>query len=228
MLRFKLENIVKDFIDEESDETVHNFRRYLGLAIAGVRELHMDISGSPTWDILDVDVNTQTISIPEDCMAISKLGYIALRSNAVIPLILDDDMNLNAEESEGVTVSVDDFKKSYGFPSITGVTYRKDLLNGVIKISSNIPTSYVYIEYLKDREKINGKYMVFPYEIEAVKSFIRWANVRSNSNVPENKVMRYERYWTRDRELALMRSNPMTLEEMVQEYRSTNTGAPRQ
>lgn len=226
MVRFKLENIVKEFIQEEGDQTVHNFQRYLGLAINAVRELHMDIDGSPTHKMIPVDATTQTISIPEGCLRIIKLGFVTSK-NVVVPLVLDGDMNLNVEASAGITLSVNEYGKNYDLPAIQGVTYRPDLLNGVIKVSSNIPTSHVYMEYIMDREKINGKYMVFPYESEAVKSFIRWANVRSNPIMSDNKINRYERYWIRDRDLAQMRASSMTLEEMVQEYRSTYTGAPR-
>lgn len=226
MVRFKLENIVKEFASERGEQTVHNFHRYLGLAINAVRELHMDMDGSPTWKLVPVDTNTQTISIPEGCMRVTKIGYLT-GTNAVRPLILDNDMALNPEESEGISEGTDEMGKGYDVAAIQGVTYRPDLLNGVIKVASNIATSHVYLEYLQDREKINGKYMVFPYEIEAVKSFIRWANVRSIPSTPENKINRYERYWIRDRGLAEARSSSMTLEEMIQEFRSTHTGTIR-
>ena len=222
MVKFRLDNIVREVMDEMEMESDQSFRRLLQLGISGVRELHMDVSGAPTFDTIKIDQNSLTATLPSNLIKIIRVGSLSLQ-NTIIPLLTQDGMVMNDKASPSFNGCI---LGTFGSPAIMGSGGRVDHQNGTLKVSSDINSDCLYIEYLADITQIDGMFMVSPYEVEAVKSWIRWANIRS-VEAKANLSIVYERQWNRDSGKAGSRINGVTLDQFIESYYKGLTGTIR-
>ena len=68
-----LDSIVKEYIIESGGATEHNYARLLQLAIKGLREIHIDVSGDPKAVYLTVSDN-DTVNLPDDYINYLKIA----------------------------------------------------------------------------------------------------------------------------------------------------------
>lgn len=230
MIGKSINNVVKEFIDEERGETLHNFRRYRGFAINGYRELHMDHSGAPSYKIIELDDSKNWVDLPEDCIVPILIGNINSANN-IVPMTLKQDMLLNDDDSEGfrswVFGGYGVNTQYFDIKSYVGSSYQRDVKNNRLKISSNRINGCIYLEYLADIEKVNGDYNVPIYECEAVKAYIRWANVRSNIRLPKNVRDDFMELFYIEKEKVGSRVTAQTPDQFISEVRKTYTSVPR-
>lgn len=223
MVQFKLIDIVKQFMSEIGLPTTHGVERYLQFGIDAIREMNMDVSGAPTWTVLEIDHNTQRATLPSNCIRILTIGELTNKNN-VRSLITDRNMVLSSGSSEPFRSHIFGEGHSYGNTAISGASYRNDYKMGQLKVSSGIASDCLYLEYLADVEHLDGKYMVLPYDKQAVISYIRWANVRSNLEVPQNARKEFKNQWLDDKGIAGLRTNAMTLDEWLETHYKGLTG----
>ena len=69
-----LQEVVQDYLNE-AELPQHKLYRLQKIAISGLQNLHMDVSGLPTTVSLDFDANTLTSPLPSDYITYRRIGY---------------------------------------------------------------------------------------------------------------------------------------------------------
>ena len=96
--------------------------------------------------------------------------------------------------------------------------YTVDKYNRLIRLSSNVNYPVV-LEYLSSSQKIDGKYIVHPYSVEAIKAFIYWASIRSLKSSNLGAIQMAEQAYVKQKVLAGQRHKSTTLEEFKQAFK---------
>lgn len=224
-----LHQIVTDFIDERDEQSLDNLDRYMNFGIKCIRDLHMRSNGAPSVKMLPIDENTQTVKIPDDCITVLAIAELTSKNDLKL-LTVKDGMVLNEHPSRGFGgyASFNGlFGKLFDAPSVYGAAYKIDPFHSRIKVSEEVKSDCLYVEYLADIQKIDGKFIVHPYDEEAVMGFIRYANIRSNMDVPlyERREAKSLYEEARDDSIAMNRS--FTMKELKDAMRKAHTLAPR-
>lgn len=109
-----LDQVVREYIIEKNDDTQHNYARLLQLGIHGLRELTMDVSGSPK--IIGLTVKDDlTVDLPKDYIRYMKIGVcggngeinaMGLNSELCLPRTADECGNPTIELNPPSSVSM--------------------------------------------------------------------------------------------------------------------------
>src|SRR3990172_2031586 len=76
----RLDDIVNGYMIETGHQTNHHYARYLHLAIQGLKELNMDVSGMPVTVLLELNDNN-TLNLPTDYIKYVKIGLVGSDGN---------------------------------------------------------------------------------------------------------------------------------------------------
>ena len=225
-----LQQIAIEFMDEREDQDAHGLDRVYRLALKGLRQLHMRVSGAPSFQMLTIDENTQTINIPDDAIRVILVAKLA-SNNDIVPLKVKDDMVLNTSPSYGYGKRYENnnyhLGHFFGAPSIAGPSYRDDRINNTLKISSAVGVSQLYVEYLADITKSDKSYIVHPYDEEAILAWIAYADVRNNRTIPLFERREAKRNWDEARKQCRRMHSSTTLKQLMDQIRSSYTGSVR-
>jgi archaellum component FlaF (FlaF/FlaG flagellin family) len=125
MASMTLDQVVREYIIEKNDDTQHNYARLLQLGIHGLRELTMDVSGSPK--IIGLTIKDDlTVDLPKDYIRYTKIGVCGSDGN-VCAMGLNNDMCLPRSSDECGNPKIAIQK-----PSSTSVASQTDINFGYI------------------------------------------------------------------------------------------------
>jgi hypothetical protein len=196
-------DVVKQYLLEKGEETPHLTRRALNAAIQVVKMLHWDVDGVPITDLFTLTSNKQ-ILIPDDMVKVIEVyttasgSKVTLTPSADLALLrtTDDCGNITLTQTDGVPSSAitnypstihynnhgENIGRYYGVNSSSIGSYVIDDEKGVIQIDPNSPFTKLYITYLSDVSRVNGKFLVDPMAEECLLAGIRWVMNRGKSN----------------------------------------------
>lgn len=197
----EMDEIVNFYLDaEESPDSLYG--RIHGLGVRAYRQIHMHAQGEPLSVELEVLAN-KTAILPCDCL--NKIGVGILNNHGEIsPLTEDNNLGLGNSSSinrvdKGVSgLLVDNTSAIFYNPNGTNVGtmltgqygsgarsdlgfFRIDWDQRLIIFDFNFPYTSVWLEYLPVFSN-DGTYIVNPFFVEAVLSFIEWKDKRRNAN----------------------------------------------
>lgn len=237
----QLEEVVREYLLEDGRDALHKFPQYLQYAINGLRDMHYDVSAQPKLAQCDLSA-ANSLSIPQDCIKIIKMAILGSNNN-LVEIYQDSRMLANPDITSGVTNAVPYFIGGNGLRNnnfiqngeiIGGLygnegggvyNYNIDLQAGTASFSSNV-SGPVYIYYLADPQRINGKLVIHPFLREPIKTWIYYDSVRKKRNVsrPEKDMAHNDYVWSKLH--ARKRFVSASLGEMINESRKTlNQGA---
>jgi len=218
-----LDELVREML-LEMGETEHKYMRFLQHGISCLRELNLDVDGVATQVILPI-TNIDTVILPKNYIKYRKIGLCGT-DGSIHALAINNDMcmgksydncgnpipkqpNSNAVSTGQVIGSfdsvVDNFRNGELLGRFFGAgggynplgEYRIDKQNNVIqlgRIGSGIRN--IVLEYLADRTMVNDSFMVHPYIIETVKSWIYWKSIQRNLRISlGEKQLAEQSYW---------------------------------
>ncbi len=252
-----LNDIIKGQLNEREDETSHNYTRLMRIAIDGLKDLYVDVSGVSKVIPLTVDTNTWTANIPSDYITKTRVS-VCIRER-LFPLMEDNNICLNRETDDcGNPATYVDF------PNLTGANngtywhnsqfykntnyrvgefigrgygqtgghsaygrYRMDVANGWIQFQMLTHFDHVVLEYLANPAMINGQFFVEQYDVEALNAYIYWGSIRSLKSVSGGEKERAAREYDRQRSKAQQRHFSPTLDELYQAHYKTFQSAPK-
>ena len=169
MSKIKLDKVVREFMVEDLglDQMDRRYPRLLQIAINGLRDLNHD---SPHFGIKEVvlDMNdNDTVDLPEDF-----LDYFAIGT-------CNDDGELQVIcKNDNLCVSGRDDCGDLNTSKATNIPFFKVMKQeGYIAIHGVTDTTIV-LRYKSDVSKIDGSYMVYLYDTEALKEWIWWKYIR--------------------------------------------------
>jgi hypothetical protein len=234
--RYKLDQIVREFIIERGEDTEHNYARFLQLAVNGLRELNMDISGSAKMIVLEIK-DDMTVDLPHDFINYTKIAICGadgeLMSLGHNPKLCkaryaDDCGNITHKSGtanrKGIPTYIDNISSHFRNGEMVGRffgegggynangQYVLDKERGVIQLSS-VDANEIILEYLADVRAIDGNYLVHPYIIETLKRYIHWASMRLKTSIPLQEKEMARRDYYNERRIAGLRFNSFTMDE---------------
>lgn len=251
----KLDEIVREYIIEKGGETEHGFPRYLQLAINGLRELNLDVSGVTKTVALEIDNDTLTAQLPDDYIKYVKIGVcepdglihtMGYNPAICLPRGADECGNpkIDLQSTQGVGyVGANAFTSGISqhfrngeiigrFYGIGGGQnaigqYRIDKENNQIQFGSVPNLTAAVLEYIGDISTVGGEHMVHEYVVEALKAYMYWADIRRKRSVGlgEKQMARAEFY--NEQRKSTERYNSFTFEEALQALRRSFKLAPK-
>ena len=234
--KYRLDQIVREFIIERGEQTEHNYARFLQLAINGLRELNMDVSGSAKMVVLSIK-DDMTVDLPSDfinytriaiCGSNGELMSLGHNPNLCKARYADECGNLTHKKGStghnGQPIYIDNIASHYRNGEVVGRFYGEggghnsngeyvlDKERGVFQLSS-VMAEDIVLEYIADITKIDGSFVVHPYIIETIKAYIAWSSLRRKLNIPLQEKEMARRDYYNERRLAGLRFNSFTMEE---------------
>lgn len=243
MIQRTLESIIKELMNEMGEDSPHKFASLLNIAKSGLRELNMDIAGTtkvvmygnPTGNGVDYEINLDTLSapLPDDYISYKRIGICInnvmhplgynprmcldkmfddcgnpeVRSNKVgSDVFLEYPLHYENGEMLGAYFGIGAGNNSLGY-------YRIDDVYNQIQFGSLISGYPVVMEYLADVEKVNGQFLVHPYLVETLKSFIAWGYVRNRRGATQGEIVLRRQEYYNQRRLSARRYTSFTLDE---------------
>ena len=249
----KLDEIVREYLIGAGDVTEHRYARLLTIAIKGLSQLHLDVSGvSKRVKLVLSDINTA--NLPNDYISFTKIGIcgsdgnihtLGWNPNMCLPSIYDDCGNLTNPTSE--TTEVDSATGPIFIPWEGGLTrngealgriyglgggnnrygyYKIDEVNKIIAFQS-LSATEVWLEYLGNLSDVDGNYEVHVYDTEALEAWIYWKDIEKNRTYGAGEKETARRSWKRERDIAQRRHSSFTLDQAKQVGRKANKQSPK-
>lgn len=185
-------DVVKQYLIEQGKETPHDVRVTLNAAIQVVKMLHWDADGIPKTKLFQISANKQIV-MPDDLVKVIEIyttssGYkVCLTQSGDLSLLrsTDDCGNevLDTNTTYGGVGSYstthynnhgENIGRYYGVGSSSIGWYVIDDEHGVIQIDPNSSFSALYMTYLSDISRVNGKFLVDPMAEECILAGIEW------------------------------------------------------
>lgn len=100
--------------------------------------------------------------------------------------------------------------------------------NQLLLANMRIPSTSIILEYISDLSATeDGDFIVHPFEIQTIKSWISWQYVIDNLNVSMGEKVNRERIYYASRLKMNQRYNSSTVQEWAEALRKSNTAAVR-
>lgn len=254
MKTYNVTDIIKELMIEIGEVNTNNYVRYLQVAYSGLRELQMDVSGSPKVALLQVN-SINTAPLPSDFINYLRIGVCDQLGN-ISDLGLNDSICFNHSFDKCGNPSVnapsqvpalqgfitmypgyaDNWRNGEMMGRFFGVgggnnwngNYRFDYQNNVIQFN-NLPfgTTEVVLEYVADVSKIDGQYQVHPFIVECLKNWIAWKSISRNANKGLGERELAEREYWRSYRQAKKRFTSRNLQEWLEAFRAANKASPK-
>ena len=190
-----LDELVREYLIEIGEQTLHKKMRYLQYGINGLREFNFDTTGVPKPVVLPVNDN-DTVDIPDDfidyiriaiCGVDGQLQDFAQNKDICFPRAKSDCGDIVPDDSSGGTVLIDHFEGGQfrnnefigrrfgeGGGSPGPGAYRFNLRKGYISLQG-FTGDNIILEYMADIEKNDkGNFTVHPFIVQALKSWMAW------------------------------------------------------
>lgn len=242
---YKLDSIVDEFLDEH-DMPDNRRKRVYALAVSGLRELSMDISAIPKSVELDIDQNTDSVTLPTgflDYISINVVGadgkLMGLGKNTRIDLTQRfTDCGVPSRYYRNTNATTLGFFTGYlGNPNYLGAhfrngeniggyynaggknrigEYRIDLNTNRILLSNVRGGNKIVLEYISDIQAENEDFIVHPKIINALKTWIDWKLGLSDQMT-----------YIRAKKEAQQRLDSSTMQEWIDAIRSRASGVPK-
>lgn len=240
----KLDDIIKGFLTERGEETSHNYSRMLRLAVDGLKDLYIDVSGVAKVVKLTIDPNNWTANIPKDFITLNRMSVCI--GERLFPLMEDNNICITAEYDDcGAPADRPNFPypiqrtgyyynssfyqntnwrvgeyigRQYGGgggQSVYG-RFRMDLANGWVQFQALRRFDHVIMEYLANPQMVNGEFLVHEYDVQALRAYMYWASIRSRENTSLGEKSNAERLYYAQKNMASQRHNAPTLDKLYQ------------
>lgn len=195
-----LDSVVREYMIERGNQAIsRSYPRLLQIGIAGLKELYKSHPKIKKEVELDVEDNYIVI-LPNDFIDHIKLYLIyagqkvAIGLNENMPKPYPDDCGIdtvpNAINVEPNTYSfypytAEDYNY-YGVPADYNYYgyYKVFREEGYIAIQNNVEFDSVYLEYVADVQMSNGQFYLHPWDVEAIKLWLYYGDIRFNKRVP--------------------------------------------
>ena len=249
MVGYTIDSVVREYLIESGDDSEHRYTRLLQIAHSGLRELNMDVGGTPKAVLLPVNAN-DTVDLPLDYITYLKIGICGINGN-FHSLGWNDQMCFNRDFDDcgvprvGAGQSTSDGVLWGGYDGdfhrngeITGRLfgigggnnengyYRIDEALSLIQIQDSKATE-IWLEYLADYSQIDNEHKIHPYEVEALKAWMYWKDIQRNRtwNMAEKQEAKHN--YKIEKGQSQRRHGAFTLSEALQSIRKANQASPK-
>lgn len=230
-----LDSIIYEYINQANLTDAH-YLRLFPIAVRGLKEIHMDITGEPVTRKLGVLPN-KTVELPSDCKRWNKIGVINDRGE-LATLIHNpkfsgyaatdtDRLSANAGSVASPPFSRWDYQNYYSDnnnfvlfglpPGTTNYGEFKVLEDqGVILLSSDYGYDHVILEYLAC-PIANGDYMVPDVATECLISWLAWKDIQhtpTSRRSNDGKIRERKREFYNQKNNMRPKAHPVRLQDL--------------
>lgn len=243
----KLHQLVKSFLIEISEDSLHKYPRFLQYAISGLGELNLDTEGVIKTVTLPVNSNG-TVNLPVDyityiriatCASDGNLHALGYNSNMCLLRTFDDCGDEKKNEGGGTGGVIDsegghfinneNVGRYFGIGGGTNSIgyYRIDKKNNWITLQ-NYSGDTIWLEYLADiTRNEDGEFEVHPYVVEALKEWMQWKMIQRRVGSPVVQEVRAKKNFLKEKRKAQQRFQSFTFEEANDAIRRTFSPTPK-
>ena len=235
------------------DAKDNRYARLLQIAISGLREMSYTMDTSKTTKVLPVNSN-DTVDLPYDYIRYIRIGVcrngkiVSLGLNPKIcPMIYDDCGNPEVPKGNKKTnldkafVDRNHMSTSMYFNrrmEFTGGVYNarggqnklgeyKVIEDDGIIALQGFTGDEVILEYYADIEKVEGKFLVHPYDTETLKDWIWWKYIQNNKTVGTGVKREAERMYYNSLRKSRSNHRRFNIQELMKFYRKGFSSSPK-
>lgn len=208
----KLSDIIDEYIIQEGYDTRHNFDRFMSLGMRCLKEMNYDISGKPSFKLLEVETNSSAC-VPSGVVKV--LGLYMYSRQGLVPIMETDRLNPSTfSDGETVPPVVPDQSAEYPTFFETGMTtdgfaarfrrgefvghefsgqaypytYIRNYDINRFEFSSNV-ASPVVMKALFNPSALDGNFYVDAFDENAILLYLRYIDLRSKPSTPMNEKL---------------------------------------
>lgn len=235
----------------ENGKPQNQIGRIYQIALSGLREMNLDVNG--IIKIVQLVINdNDTVDLPNDFVNYSKIGILG-GDGRIHSLGRDNSINLSPYSNEcGVQVSTPVTSGTdypfYGSP-LAGAFYgtgeggafglgggnnaigyfRIDKANNQIWLANMnvLGGTNIILEYLGDMSVDGEDFIVHPYIIETIKSWVSWKYINGDINTPLGEKDFRRREYFNNLRISKNRYGASTPQEWAAALRVANSATPR-
>jgi len=252
MANMTLDQTVREYLIE-NQYPEHRYFQALQFGISCLRELNLDVTGVPVSVELSVSAS-DTVDLPDDYINYVRIGFcdssgmfheLGRNNNICLNRSLDDcgQLKTNKKDSStsltGVSASEEYYSTHYRNGENIGRFYgagggqnrwgnfRIDSTYNQIQLSGYTGGDKIKLEYLGDPAKANGSFVVQPFALETVKSWIEWKMSSKNPSVPQSQVQSNYFHYQRNKKMLRSRIKSLSVQDILQSFRKGNKQSPK-
>ena len=216
-----LGSLVEEFIIEKGMDTIHDWPRLYNIALRGLKNLHYDVSGEPTFIQLELDeygladVPTGVVKVRE-LVFMSHQGLVPIAesktknpwttkkgkevppapTNSAETSVLQNYKNIYSSDVDAARYKNGEsvghvFAGAEGNPYI----YRRNYDTNKFEFSSNI-NGPIFLDCIMNPLEVNSKFRVHPLSEQPILYWLEWKDKQHRPNVPlaEKQLLKKQYY----------------------------------
>ncbi len=252
MVQYTVNSIVKEYLAQIGDTNMGRFMKFKTIAVSGIRQWHMDVTGVPNVVTLDVS-STDRAPLPFDYLNYTKIG-ICGADGVMYPLAENNniclDRNFDACGNESTCESDYSLGGGYAYtaPGFVNDHWRNgemmgrffgigggqnangyfkiDTKNGEIVLKNLLCSVHqIELEYISDITAVNGDFAVHPFMLQTLKYWIYYQALVFDRNAGESEKAEAERRYNKEYRVSKKRFSSTPLSEWYRAIRSGNNAA---
>lgn len=246
---YKLDDIVSEFLASKG-KPENQRPRFYTIAVAGMRELHLDVNGTVKVVALTINDN-DTVDLPSDFIRYNKIGIVG-GDGRIQCLNMDSSINMNPTlDACGNSVPQPAVQGNVNVNLYTGYFYGVNATKGgvfglgggqssigyyrldraknqLLLANMNILLGrQIIMEYIGDLESEDQDFFVSPFVVQTIKDWISWQYIYDDRNTSVGEKEQKRREYFNSRRISALRYKSSTPEEWASELRKSNTAAVR-
>lgn len=248
-----LGSIVEEYIIQEGYDTTHNFPRLYNLAIRGLKNLHYDVSGEPTYTILELDENNLA-DVPAGLVKVRSMNFMS--RGGLVPINETKTKNpwtINTSGQEVRPIAETEVDPSdatayqlYFSPEVDAArwkngefightfagangnpyTYLRNYDTNKFEFSSNV-NGVVLLDFLQNPQMIDEKFRVHPYTELPILNWLEWKDKGSKPYTPLGEKMYLKKQYFASKRWAKMQYNSTSTQEIRNGQRKNYSLTPK-
>ena len=238
---YTVDQVVSEWLAQKGKPENQRSRIY-SIAVAGLRELHMDING--IVKIVELSINdNDTVDLPCGFLRYSKIGIIG-DDGRIQCMNMDNSISANPvyDSCGNRVVTPNNGSGGYFYGISTGDGgnfgigggqsnigyYRLDRgKNQLLLANLNITGRTIVMEYISDLTSEDDDFFVSPFVIDAIKMYISWQYCYDDRNTSSGEKMMKRNEYFNSRRIANNRYSSSTVSEWLSALRQFNCASVR-
>lgn len=254
MVKYRLDDIVKEYLIEIGDSQLNRYARFYQYAVSGIREWNMDMTGIPKIAELEINDN-DTVDLPSDYLNYSFIGFCS--GGVIYPLGENNKICLDKKyDACGAPVSCSSTNDNTGSGGIianpisyiadhfrngevmgrffglnggqnTNGYFRIDEGSNQLKLQGLISTiDGIYMEYIADiAADTDGDFVIHPFMLETLKAWMYWKSIQRDRNFGLGEKQLAENAYKEARRVSRRRIVSKPLSEWYRAIRHGNSAS---